>query len=351
MPKHNNFDCIRLFASLLVLVSHSFALAGVSDPYPLWLGNYDSGGGTGVAIFFVISGYLVSGSVSRRSTTSYVTSRALRILPALALVSCFDVFVVGPLFTTHSLSSFFSNPSTWDHLRNPMIFRMNLFLPGVFETLIDHGVNGSLWTLPAECGLYLILPALAVCGGLTKRGSIIAFTTCAAAYLVASQYFGISIANQGPEIISHVTAHNAFKHTTFFLAGATLWANRQSIAFHAGGAFLCVAILFACAGTVTAPLAYILCVPYLVIFLAFKTRALPLEKIGDLSYGTYLFAFPIQQALVSTLGVGHPIWVTAIAIPIVLALAFVSWWFVEKPALRLRDRRTAAVIPIQSAAA
>jgi len=63
---------------------------------------------------FVISGFLVSGSVARRSTLDYLASRALRILPALAVVTCFEVLLIGPIFTTLPVRAYFSNSATWN---------------------------------------------------------------------------------------------------------------------------------------------------------------------------------------------------------------------------------------------
>jgi peptidoglycan/LPS O-acetylase OafA/YrhL len=354
ISKHNNFDCLRLVAALMVIISHSFPLTGVLsfEPFAEWLGGYDSGGGIGVAIFFVISGFLVSGSVARRSTLDYLASRALRILPALAVVTCFEVLLIGPIFTTLPLRAYFSNSATWEHLANPMIFGIDFFLPGVFQSLPTVAVNGSLWTLPAECGLYLILPALAFCGGLTKRGAIIAFVGCAAAYFVATGYFGFNWSDQGPEVLKGVRIFSALKLATFFFAGAALWANRDEISLHSGGAIICGATLFACARTSTAMVAYFLCLPYLVMFAALKVPAISLEKIGDLSYGTYLFAHPVQQSLVTIFGPGHigPYRLLLMAAPIALGIAFLSWHFVEKPALRLRNRKTTTVIAMPTAA-
>jgi peptidoglycan/LPS O-acetylase OafA/YrhL len=172
----------------------------------------------------------------------------------------------------------------------------------VFETLPDHGVNGSLWTLPAECGLYLILPAIAFCGGLTKRGAIIAFAACTIAFFVATGYFGLQWDNPGPQVIKGILLFHALKLTTFFFAGVALWANRDCVSLHSGGAIICVVALYAFAGTISAPVAYFLCVPYLVVFVALKTPTISLAKVGDLSYGIYLFAFPIQQSIVSIFG-------------------------------------------------
>jgi peptidoglycan/LPS O-acetylase OafA/YrhL len=341
----NNFDCIRLIAALMVVVSHSFSLTGTgaSEPFMRWLGGYDSGGHIGVAIFFVISGYLVSGSVMRRSTTDYLASRALRIIPALVLVTCFEVFVIGPVFTNLPLSAYFSDVLTWKHLTNPLVFTLQFRLPGVFETLVVSGVNGSLWTLPAECALYLILPAVMFCGLLTKRGSVLLFACFALAYFVATGYFGLNNwTNRGPLIFRGILAFDAIKLATFFFAGAALWANRDVIPLHSGGAIICGIILFAAARTATAGLAYFICLPYLVIFAALKLPVISLEKVGDLSYGTYVFAFPIQQSLITIFGLGSigPNELTLMTVPVTLALAFLSWRLVEQPALRFRTRQS-----------
>jgi peptidoglycan/LPS O-acetylase OafA/YrhL len=80
---------------------------------------------------------------------------------------------------------------------------------------------------------------------------------------------------------------------------------------------------------------------YLIVYIALAPRIrLPnLARWGDLSYGTYIWAFPVQQIVSAALGA----WVTwylnlAISLPVVLALAWVSWHFVEAPALRLKKR-------------
>jgi peptidoglycan/LPS O-acetylase OafA/YrhL len=60
---------------------------------------------------------------------------------------------------------------------------------------------------------------------------------------------------------------------------------------------------------------------------------------GDLSYGVYLFAFPVQQTVVHFL---WPRWgfaaTLALAALVTAALAFASWHGVEKRALRLKPR-------------
>jgi peptidoglycan/LPS O-acetylase OafA/YrhL len=99
-------------------------------------------------------------------------------------------------------------------------------------------------------------------------------------------------------------------------------------------------------GTPVAPIAYVTCLPYLVIFAALKTPALPLERIGDLSYGVYVFGMPVQQGIIASFhGQVSGEVVAAITTPIVLVLAFASWRLVEKPVLGWRT--AGAGIPVE----
>jgi peptidoglycan/LPS O-acetylase OafA/YrhL len=59
-------------------------------------------------------------------------------------------------------------------------------------------------------------------------------------------------------------------------------------------------------------------------------------RFGDLSYGAYLYGWPIEQLVRFYLGDGAHWWaVFCISFPLALALGFVSWHLVEKPAMRL----------------
>jgi peptidoglycan/LPS O-acetylase OafA/YrhL len=102
---------------------------------------------------------------------------------------------------------------------------------------------------------------------------------------------------------------------------------------------LCCSLLFAGVGTPARVLLYMLCLPYLVIYVATKTPLVPIRKIGDLSYGLYLFAFPIQQALQETFPHIGPRTLTIAATVMGLAVAYASYWTVESRFLKLRKKR------------
>jgi peptidoglycan/LPS O-acetylase OafA/YrhL len=79
--------------------------------------------------------------------------------------------------------------------------------------------------------------------------------------------------------------------------------------------------------------------PYLVMYAAFTKNGFlgRYQKLGDYSYGTYIFAYPVQQSVVATIGSSvSPLALFAFAAPVTFVLALLSWKFVEHPALRLR---------------
>lgn len=344
--KNNNFDELRLFAALLVLWSHSYPLSGNGNhEFLLKLtGGMDTGGGLGVAIFFAISGFLVTKSVLTRSTTEYFLSRAIRILPALLVVTLLEMLLLGPVFTNLSLFDYFQNSATTAHLYNVTIFRLNLGLPGVFEGLPAPSVNGSLWTLPIECGYYIILPIVLTFGFLGKRSALIFLSSIILSYSISVSVFGLNWNNQGPQIWHGASAYYAMKYACIFLVGSCFWIWRSAIPINGGLALTCLAALYATTNAASGPLAYVICIPYLVIYLS-VVRIIPVslgKRFGDVSYGTYIYAFPVQQCVLATLGATiSPTKLSLIATPIVLFLAWISWIFVEKPALSIvRGRKT-----------
>ena len=326
----------------MVVIGHSYAMVTTKgDPFYFYLGGYDSGGGFGLAIFFVISGYLVSQSVLRRSTADYLVSRVLRIVPALCLVTCVEVLVIGPIFTKLSLAEYFSSGVTLGRFWNPAVFPITLFLPGVFTSLRIPFVNGSLWTLPVECSFYLVLPIIAFFGALSRRGSIVIVCLSIVGYFVATTYFSLGWDARGPELLRGVSLYVALRYAVFFVLGAALWVNRDRVPVTGGGAMLCCILLFAGVGAPASVLLYMLCLPYLVIYVATKTPVVSIRKIGDLSYGLFLFAWPIQQSLQETFSHIGPRTLTITATAIGLAVAYASYWTVESRFLKLRKKRRA----------
>src|SRR5262245_22570122 len=110
--RDNNFNLVRLIAAALVLVSHSWPLSGTpGEPLERFAGF--SLGHLGVDIFFVVSGFLVTGSLLDRPLGSFLRARVLRIFPALAVNSFGTAFVIGSLVTALPVGHYLASASTW----------------------------------------------------------------------------------------------------------------------------------------------------------------------------------------------------------------------------------------------
>jgi len=160
--RNNNFDFLRLLAAFMVLYSHQYPLLGRESPYiPRLADNWGlSFGSLGVAIFFTISGYLVTQSwIHDPHIGRYLAKRLLRVWPGLAVVTLIAAFVVGPMVSSLTPHDYFHDSRTWNYLR-ALHLKIIFSLPGVFEeNPFPNAVNGSLWTIRIEFRWYLYLLA------------------------------------------------------------------------------------------------------------------------------------------------------------------------------------------------
>lgn len=326
----NNVDAFRIAAALCVIVGHSFALTGRYGDAPSLGGVYLEY--LGVSVFFVISGFLITGSWERsRSAAEYITSRALRIAPLLFLVILTSTFVMGPVVTTLSTGEYFATDQTWRYLINLVLLPAD-GLPGVFDgNPYPSVVNGSVWTLRAEVICYLVVLLL----GLLPR----------VPQLIGFALFGIgsvALVFLGPVIVAGSNVSAAAGTWVYFAIAALvrLLVPRSALrpGFAAVVAVVWVVVAVA-APSIAIPLLWV-ALPYVVlsIGLASTPGVRRAARFGDLSYGLYLWAFPVQQIIVMTLGV-LPL---VVNIPLVAALtavlAFASWHLLEKRALEARFR-------------
>jgi peptidoglycan/LPS O-acetylase OafA/YrhL len=328
--RNNNFDALRIAAAVAVILGHATDLRGHPENIAVVLGLPVSQ--LGVAVFFVISGYLITGSWERRPhLPRYLTSRVLRIIPGLALVTVVAAFVLGPLVTTLSPQAYFGSGETYAYLRNAVLVP-NYVLPGVFDTNpYPVAVNGSLWTLPAEFACYLVVPVL---GWLPKRLRVPAWVLFGLASVV--------LATVLPLHFSGVRVESAAGMWVFFAGGALirLMLGSRRIRMDIAVVILIVWLVVVGIAPQIALYAAWLALPY--CLLAFGVQSTPgirrASRFGDLSYGLYLWAFPVQQTLVHFWGV-LPWGVDVVAVTLVTAVfAYASWHLVERPCMDLAQK-------------
>ena len=336
----NNFKLLRFIAALLVLVTHSFALStgqGNSEPLRSTLGI--TLGSIAVDIFFVTSGFLVTGSLlHRQSLRGFLTARALRIVPALWVSLVLTVLILGAAFTTLSAPAFFAESQTWKFLaRNGFLLRGLVWeLPATFLNNPAKGtINGSLWSLPAEVQMYLLLAAMWLSAGWLRIDKVKWVSRACVALSALGVGLSLAFYRDGAQ-------GNLVYLGAMFFSGAALQVLRERIVVS------CLGVVAACIALVLAAILdramfgvlYRVLLPYLVLYLALvpagKIRRF--NVVGDYSYGLYIYAFPVQQALASLWHGIDPYAMMGTSFIITMVFAVSSWHVVEKRALALKGQ-------------
>ena len=187
IPRENNLDLLRFIAASMVFLSHGITLHGGGYPFGPFLGHTYTLASLAVAMFFVISGFLVTASWCRQPhILTYLQHRALRIFPALVISVLLTIAVLGPLITSLPLREYLEHPDAIRYLRNIVLYPGNKTLPGVFENNHTIIVNGSLWTLAVEFCMYILVILLGITGLLQRRYVpliILAFFVCYANFI------------------------------------------------------------------------------------------------------------------------------------------------------------------------
>lgn len=332
--RDNNFNLVRFIAAFLVLISHSFAIVlGPMGFEPLERNLHYTLGEIAVDVFFVSSGFLVTGSLLRLgSVRNFASARALRIYPGLFTAMCVVVFLIGPIASSLSLHEYAAEPATWLYLaRNSLLFMgIQHTLPGVFTDLPLRGtVNGSLWTLPFEIACYATLAAAWIVLRHFRTD-----TRGFAMLLLAATLSNFALFHltrlQGLEI------HHAFRLFFMFFGGAVFFVAKEHIALDWRIAASLAALIAASA--IDSDLfiwIYPACVVYLTLFAAYAPGKFvrKFNGVGDYSYGIYIYAFPIQQLVVLLSPNANVLEVIAWTSVFTLVLACLSWHLIEKPAL------------------
>lgn len=345
------FDWLRigLAASIVgwhgAVTSYGLAVQGSYWADPLWRPPLAAI----LGMFFALSGFLVAGSLERcRTVVSFAGLRLIRIFPALVVEVLLSALVLGPLLTHDSLRQYFADPHLWRYFANTLGI-IHYVLPGVFTANpYPEIVNAQLWTVPYELHCYEALILVSVLGLYRRRALLLMTLAAFALFLLSRECFaGCSprMALQGRELVF------------CFLLGVTLFRFRDRVAWSswlvAASAVAAVALLLLPGGDSLAPVP----LAYLTVYLGLLDP--PRVGVlfgGDYSYGLFLYGFPIQQAIASTCPwARHWIVGLAVAFPLTIAVAAISWWRIEKPMLRhkaallrLEDRYVAAAAMLGS---
>jgi peptidoglycan/LPS O-acetylase OafA/YrhL len=334
----NRFDVLRLLAALCVLISHAYPISGQSEPDPFgrWVG-LDTLGGVGVIIFFVLSGYLVTLSWERSADfLDFAWRRAVRIYPALLVLCVLTVFILGPAVTEIAISEYWRSSLTWRYLETITGINIQYTLPGVFtKNSLPNALNGSLWSLPYEINCYIALILLSIFRGNLKTKTGLSVILLAAMIL---QHPGHPPGNPFATWMGvdyyHAKLGLPFAIGAFFAATSKSVKPRLWYAFVIFGMILLPSI-----GASAKTLLFLSGTSILSLHLALKGSWIPKppESLGDWSYGVYLYGFPVQQVLAHAelQKYGLLTYISGCTV-VTISLAAASWFFIEKPALKLK---------------
>ena len=234
--------------------------------------------------------------------------------------------MLAPFVTTLEPGAYFSRPEPYRYvIGNTLLDPTVHELPGVMfvNNPVGLEINGSMWTLRIEFMMYVMVLGL----GMTRL-----LTLPIAVLLLA-----LGIACLHLDTLDFLGSWGWL--LGFFAAGMVLYKLRATRIFDGRVALLALAGL-----VLSIPLReFIPMFPlfgcYLALWLALTPRlpVIPTARFGDLSYGLYIYGWPVEAAVVWLLG-GRALWwqVFAIALPVTAAIAFLSWHLIERPALRLK---------------
>lgn len=350
------FDFMRVALSLAVVGWHVVGLSKASGYEPgagmAWILSYSV-----LIMFFGLSGFLIAGSAMRLSLGNFLINRGLRIFPALAVEVMLSALVLGPLFTTMTMSEYFTHPKFFLYFTNLLGF-VYYYLPGVFD---GGWVNGSIWTVPFEIGCYALISVLIFYKGLSRPWILIAITVLILLIEASLALSGHQVQDQYAHSIADVVKYAPANMVDYlfvtrgsrlivsFTVGIAFYLYRDRVPFSKLLLLLSLAVIVTAEAigqwhNEVAPMANVfLTVPvvYVVLFLGLsKLPTLPLFHRGDYSYGIYLYGWPLTQAVRFIAPEYSKNWVfllVASLIPITI-FAAISWHFIEKPILQLRKK-------------
>ncbi len=337
-PRHNGLGALRLGLALLVAVTHATAVG---------FGHQPSVGGTNISdlavdAFFVISGFLVTGSLLRLSLRRYAWHRFLRVMPGfwvcLVLTAVLAAPVAAAMEGRSPLSVFTTDQDpAWRYVvANSTLVILQYPIAGLGEVdgLPPEVFDGSLWTLKYEAFCYAVLAGLAVVAGVRRRRWPV-LALCAAVWAATAVH---SAGGPGLDLPA-LAPDETHRFLLSFLLGAVVHLYARHIPVI--GALAALSAAAVVLSMLALPEYALLGAPALAYLCLWAAIRLPLPEPGwDLSYGVYIYHWPIQflLALGGATALGEAPF-TVLSLVLAVGAATLSWLLVERRALSFKDAR------------
>jgi peptidoglycan/LPS O-acetylase OafA/YrhL len=345
--RENNLNLVRLVAALMVMYMHAFALGnGELEQDIMYTLTFHKAlsGQVGVDIFFVISGFLIYRSYDRGNKVGkYLKARFLRIWPLLGLFILSTAFIFGPMFSVLDRSTYFAGHETGHvgtYLLNLIFISGANRLPGVFSFHANQSANGSIWTLQHEVLCYLIVLVMVPLFRKHKK-AIFAFIAASVALYFSMKYGGFLESSLPVNFLV-----NFGRLTWEFEMGVLYYLYRDKIIMSWKIALAALVGLVATSYFADYEIAFTIFGAYIVLYIGFSFWGISklYNKVGDISYGVYIFSFFVQQRVIDLMGYSldgyhvlmDPMTNFGVSVAIVIPLALISWHCFEKQLLKLK---------------
>ncbi len=338
--RRNNFDLIRLLASFQVMLFHGIDHLGLTGGYLDYLRIFP-----GVPIFFVISGYLISASYeTSQNNLNYFKNRCLRIYPALWVCLLISLLM---LILMDQLNVKVSTLVIW--LASQITF-FQFYNHGIFSEYGTGVVNGSLWTISVELQFYFILPLLYWFYNKYKPSkSILIFLFLI--FVIIKQIHNMLHFNKLPEehpsIWMEMVSVSLPTYLYYFIIGIFFQQNIELIKKFLRGKVVFYLFLYLLWTYIASrmnimsfdnyinPVSGLLLALFVISFAYSNVNLSTFLKGNDVSYGIYIYHMLVINFLVEIGFVTRWDFLLAAVIATTI-LAFLSWRYVEKPALKLK---------------
>jgi peptidoglycan/LPS O-acetylase OafA/YrhL len=291
IDRRNGITALRFLLAATVVFFHAWPLGDFGrDPSQVLTGDQSRGGGSiPIMAFFGLSGYLLMQSRRRSGPVSFGWRRVLRIFPGYWVSIIATAFLVGPWYLAFA---WFPGPG------------------------VGASVNASLWTLFPELICYAILTVVPTRALVVVVPGLVLGLTFLSASVLPMDYAG--------ELVGMFLA---------FGTGSILAILGLRPTSRRAAALLVLLVL------ATAADRWMLAMPFVAAYVAiWAGLRLPLYWTRDLSYGVYIYAFPIGLGVAAAGGANAGVVPFVFAtLALTIPVALVSWTFVERPALAFKN--------------
>ena len=335
--RQNNIGFIRLLAASMVIVSHSAELIDGDRGSELLSRMFGtlSFGELGVDIFFLVSGYLITKSYLTSRHGNYLAKRVNRIYPGYFVAYVASLFIVAPLAGV-ALSSL-----KFEDYAKMFGRALSLNMPhldGAFAGQHYHFLNGPMWTISYEFRCYLLVMLAGALGFYRKR----IFPVCLTIVLLILQLLVTKDVNPSSTallVLKNAMAGNLvqlIRFTLIFSSGSLFFLFRDKIRYTGSAAFLCIlcVVVFMFSDKLAEPA--ICCFgAYALFYFAFEARRININRDYDISYGVYLYAWPLAALILLHYPTITQWSLSLFTLVLAVMAGVISWYGIEKPATRL----------------